>query len=48
LLHYWSMHTGGANFALCDGSVRFLSYEIDKKTFLALGSRHGGEVVSGF
>ena len=48
LLHYWSAHAGGANFALCDGSVRIISYSIDEATFLALGSAHGGEVVGGF
>jgi prepilin-type N-terminal cleavage/methylation domain-containing protein/prepilin-type processing-associated H-X9-DG protein len=44
LLRYWSTHPGGVNFALCDGSVRFISYAIDQRTFLALGSRNGGEV----
>jgi prepilin-type N-terminal cleavage/methylation domain-containing protein/prepilin-type processing-associated H-X9-DG protein len=48
LLHYWSAHRGGANFAMCDGSVRVLSYAIEHSTFLALGSRNGGEIVSGF
>jgi prepilin-type processing-associated H-X9-DG protein len=46
LLHYWSPHPGGAQFAMCDGSARFLAYSIDKGTFLALGSRNGGEVVN--
>jgi prepilin-type processing-associated H-X9-DG protein len=48
LLHYWSVHPGGAHFAMCDGSVRFLPYSIDPATFLALGSLNGNEIVSGF
>jgi prepilin-type N-terminal cleavage/methylation domain-containing protein/prepilin-type processing-associated H-X9-DG protein len=47
LSHYWSAHPGGAQFAMCDGSVRFLLYSIDEASFLALGSRNEGEVVSG-
>jgi len=48
LFHYWSRHQGGAHFAMCDGSVRFLSYSIDGETFLALGSRDGREVAGEF
>ncbi|MGD9857859.1 MAG: DUF1559 domain-containing protein [Planctomycetaceae bacterium] len=48
LLHYWSAHPGGAQFTMCDGSVRFLAYAMDAKTFLALGSRNGGEIVGSF
>ena len=42
-----SEHVGGANFALADGSVRFVSQNIDNSLYQALGSRAGGEVVSG-
>ncbi|MFO0808261.1 MAG: DUF1559 domain-containing protein [Gemmataceae bacterium] len=44
---YGSGHTGGANFALTDGSVRFIRDAISPVTFLALGTRAGGEVISG-
>lgn len=40
--HFWSPHPGGANFALADGSVRFLRYSADS-IMPALASRAGGE-----
>ncbi len=43
--HYWSPHSGGANFAFADGSVRFLSYSVDS-LLPALATRAGGEVVA--
>ncbi|MCC6508987.1 MAG: DUF1559 domain-containing protein [Pirellulaceae bacterium] len=43
---FGSLHVGGAQFALTDGSVRFISESIDLLTFNALGSRAGGEVAS--
>jgi hypothetical protein len=45
LSHFWSMHDGGTLFVYVDGSVKLLPYTIDYHTFLALGSRNGGEVV---
>lgn len=45
MFHFWSPHPGGANFALCDGSVRFLTYSVDP-IMPALATRAGGEVVS--
>lgn len=41
-----SRHSGGANIGFGDGSVRFIKDSVSKATFLALGSRAGGEVIS--
>ena len=43
--HFWSPHTGGANFAFADGSVRFLPYSADS-IMPALATRSGGETAS--
>jgi prepilin-type N-terminal cleavage/methylation domain-containing protein/prepilin-type processing-associated H-X9-DG protein len=43
--HFWSFHTGGANFLFGDGSIRFLTYQINPNTQRALATRAGGEVV---
>jgi prepilin-type N-terminal cleavage/methylation domain-containing protein/prepilin-type processing-associated H-X9-DG protein len=43
---FGSGHTGGANFGLCDGSVRFISDSTDLVTLQALCTRAGGEVVT--
>jgi prepilin-type processing-associated H-X9-DG protein len=43
--HFWSMHPGGANFLMGDGSARFLVYSVDN-ILPALATRNGGEVIS--
>jgi prepilin-type N-terminal cleavage/methylation domain-containing protein/prepilin-type processing-associated H-X9-DG protein len=42
---YWSLHPGGCNFLLGDGSVRFIKETVNPTVFSALASRAGGEVV---
>ncbi|QJW99453.1 DUF1559 family PulG-like putative transporter [Frigoriglobus tundricola] len=44
--HFWSLHPGGANFAFCDGSVKFLKYSA-VAILPALATRSGGEVITG-
>ncbi|MDY3553075.1 DUF1559 domain-containing protein [Gemmata sp. JC717] len=43
----YSFHTGGMNVAFCDGHVQFIRDSIPLKTFAALVTRSGGEVVGG-
>jgi prepilin-type processing-associated H-X9-DG protein len=42
---YKSLHPGGANFLMGDGSVHFLAEFIDYRLYNNLGTRDGGEVV---
>jgi prepilin-type N-terminal cleavage/methylation domain-containing protein/prepilin-type processing-associated H-X9-DG protein len=42
--HFWSLHSGGCNFLLGDGSVRFVSYSFDN-ILPQLCTRAGGETV---
>jgi prepilin-type processing-associated H-X9-DG protein len=48
--HFWSLHTGGANWLFGDCHVKFLTYAIDSPdqlntTFTGLCTRNGGEVL---
>jgi prepilin-type processing-associated H-X9-DG protein len=47
-VHFSSQHTGGVQFLQCDGSVRFVSENIDYQTFRNLGERDDGNVVGEF
>jgi prepilin-type N-terminal cleavage/methylation domain-containing protein len=40
-----SKHPGGVNHSLADGSVRFISGDVNLQTYQALGSREGGEAI---
>jgi prepilin-type N-terminal cleavage/methylation domain-containing protein/prepilin-type processing-associated H-X9-DG protein len=42
-----SYHPGGANFAFCDGSVKFIKQSISPRTYNGLGTRAAAEMVSG-
>ncbi len=44
-LFLWSWHDGGSQYALADGSIRFVSYSMDHKLQLALTTRASGEVI---
>ncbi len=43
-----SEHTGGAQVLMADGSVRFVSENIDKNVWWGIGTRNGGETASEF
>jgi len=48
--HFWSNHTGGGNFLLADGSVRFFGYAVGTTLLpqmASAGSPTGGEVLVG-
>ncbi len=44
---FGSAHTGGCQFALCDGSVRTISYQVDFQVFQHLGNRRDGTALDG-
>jgi prepilin-type N-terminal cleavage/methylation domain-containing protein len=41
--HYWSFHSGGGNWLLSDGAVRFMTYNVGTTILPAMASRNGGE-----
>jgi len=43
-----SRHTGGANFALADGSVKYVSQSVDLTTYRNASTYSGGEVLGNF
>lgn len=43
-----SAHPGGAHFAICDGSGRFISENIDQEVFRGLVTRSGQELIGEF
>lgn len=42
----YSLHTGGANILMGDGSVRFIGANVDIRVYARLVTRAGGEVVT--
>lgn len=46
-MHFWSLHPGGANFVIADGSVVFQNYDVDA-ILPDLATRSGGEIVERF
>ncbi len=47
-MSFGSYHTGGAHFGLVDGSVRFISDNVNLATYRGLGSRNGKELLGEF
>jgi hypothetical protein len=43
-----SSHSGGVMLGMCDASVRFVSDGVDLAIWRGLGTKDGGEIVSGF
>ena len=45
VIYLRSVHPGGVNVGLADGSIRFVSETINTQTWRDLGTRDGGEVI---
>lgn len=46
--HWWSMHIGGGMFTMGDGSVHFISNNIDHQTLLNLSNRKDRKTIGEF
>ncbi|MCH8828986.1 MAG: DUF1559 domain-containing protein [Planctomycetes bacterium] len=44
---FGSAHLGGCHFLFCDGSVRFISENINTRVHQSLGNRKDGKVTGG-
>ncbi|GDX90703.1 MAG: DUF1559 domain-containing protein [Planctomyces sp.] len=47
-MSFGSYHVGGAQFAMADGSVRFISENVDLRLYQSLATRGNGEIVGDF
>jgi len=45
--HFWSLHSGGANWVLADGSVRFIAYNAGPVVIPRMSTRAQGEIIPG-
>ena len=43
-----SYHTGGAHFLMGDGTVRFITENVDERTYVNLSRRSDGNTLGGF
>jgi prepilin-type processing-associated H-X9-DG protein len=46
--NFRSDHTGGANFVFADGSVHFISQNIDATTYMGLSTSQGNETIGAY
>jgi prepilin-type N-terminal cleavage/methylation domain-containing protein/prepilin-type processing-associated H-X9-DG protein len=42
---FGSMHSGGANFVLADGAIRFITGSVEPQVYSNLGNRQDGEMI---
>ena len=47
-MSFGSWHVGGAHFTMADGSVKFISENVNLQLYRKLATRAGGEVVGEF